>query len=244
MAKKVQRKIYTAAKFYKKQLVNGQKKGFNSIANMSSNLPNTSTVLASPISISAYINSGAEKCKSGDYKGALEDYDKAIEVSLFLLAKYNRQEVGITSKNNFRLLMYAIAIYDKIIDINSRLAQAYLNRGLVKDNFTGYGSGIADYEKASHTSCNLVEAYFKRGNAKYHNRDFSQAIADYTNALKINPNFFKAYIGRGIAEETLGNFVDAIRDYDKALELSPDLKSKLQPRIDRIMSHFRKDSGE
>lgn len=60
----------------------------------------------------------------------------------------------------------AILIYDKVIELNPTVAQAYFNRGACKGNNFDFKGAIQDYDKAIELNPNYMEAYGNRGNAK------------------------------------------------------------------------------
>lgn len=60
----------------------------------------------------------------------------------------------------------AIKLYDKAIELNPTVAQAYFNRGAVKGNNFDFAGAISDYDKAIELNLDYMEAYGNRGNAK------------------------------------------------------------------------------
>jgi len=92
-----------------------------------------------------YFNSGIEKANSGDYEGAIKEFDKAVEINpKFAEAYYNR---GV-AKGELGDYRGGIEDYNKAIEINPRYAKAYYNRGVLKGNLGNYRGEIEDYNKA------------------------------------------------------------------------------------------------
>lgn len=60
----------------------------------------------------------------------------------------------------------AIKLYDKAIEINPTVSQAYFNRGACKGNNFDFEGAILDYNKAIEYNPDYMEAYGNRGNAK------------------------------------------------------------------------------
>jgi tetratricopeptide (TPR) repeat protein len=60
----------------------------------------------------------------------------------------------------------AIKLYDKAIELNPTVAQAYFNRGACKGNNIDFEEAIKDYDKAIELNPEYMEAYGNRGNAK------------------------------------------------------------------------------
>jgi tetratricopeptide (TPR) repeat protein len=72
----------------------------------------------------------------------------------------------------------AIKLYDKAIELNPTVAQAYFNRGACKGNNFDFEGAIKDYDKALELNPEYMEAYGNRGNAK---------INTFTSKGNLNP---------------------------------------------------------
>lgn len=70
-------------------------------------------------------------------------------------------EVGKQFKNK-----EAIELYDKAIELNLTVAEAYFNRGACKGNNFDFEGAIKDYDKAIELKPDYMEAIRNRGNAK------------------------------------------------------------------------------
>jgi len=93
-----------------------------------------------------YYDSGVVKAIYGDYQGAIEDYDKAIEIDhrYYATAYFNR---GL-AKGNLGDYREAIEDYDTAIQVNPKFSKAYYNRGLAKIELGQKYSGCLDLSKA------------------------------------------------------------------------------------------------
>jgi tetratricopeptide (TPR) repeat protein len=88
---------------------------------------------------------GNFKKRAKNYKDALFDFTKAIELSpSFAEAYYKRGNI----KNLMGDYSGAISDYNKAIDLNPNLAEAYHNRGLTKFNSGDEQAGNLDFLKA------------------------------------------------------------------------------------------------
>ena len=123
------------------------------------------------------------------------------------------------NKNDYR---GAIADYNQALKINPNLAQAYYNRGVVRDVLGDKQSAIADYNQALKINPNFDRAYYNRGVVRHILGDKQSAIADYNQALKINPNLAQAYHNRGVVRRQLGDKQAAIADYNQAIKINPN----------------------
>ena len=109
------------------------------------------------------LNSGLDKAESGNLKGAIADWTKAIEMyPRYGIAYFNR---GI-AKHELGDLRGAIADYTKAIEYDPNYASAYNNRGTAKERLKDHQGAISDYTKAIEIKPMYARAYFNRGTSK------------------------------------------------------------------------------
>ena len=100
-----------------------------------------STKAAYAQSATDLLDSGLDKAESGNLKGAIADWTKAIEMyPRYGIAYYNRG-VARYELGDFR---GAIADYTKAIEYDPNYASAYNNRGNSKDRLKGHQGAISD----------------------------------------------------------------------------------------------------
>ncbi len=105
-----------------------------------------STQAAHAQSAADYVNAGIEKGKRDDFKGAIADFTRAIEIDpQDALAYYNR---GL-SKYNLGNHQGSIADYNKAIQIDPQFAPVYRNLGIVKELVNDLQGACANWIKAS-----------------------------------------------------------------------------------------------
>ena len=161
---------------------------------------------------------GNAKSDSGEYKEAIKDYNKAIELNPKSAIAYNNRGNAKSDSGEYE---DAIKDYDKAIELDPQLAEAYYNRGLSKDYLEEYEDAIKDYDKAIELNPKSAIAYNNRGNSKYSLEEYEDAIKDYDKAIELDPKYAIAYNNRGNSKYSLEEYEDAIKDYDKAIELDP-----------------------
>ena len=79
--------------------------------------------------------SAEQKFEKGDFKGAIADYTKAIEINPQYSEAYINRGIA---KSDLGDTQGAIADYNKAIDINPQYAVAYNNRGYAKYNLKDF----------------------------------------------------------------------------------------------------------
>jgi tetratricopeptide (TPR) repeat protein/S1-C subfamily serine protease len=163
-----------------------------------------------------YSNRGVIKSDSGDKKGAIVDYNKAIELNPKYANAYSNRGINKFESGD---KVGAIADFEQAITIDPRSEFAYSNRGWARFQSGDKVGAIADYNKAIELNPNFANAYYNRGGWKYSSGDKQGAVLDYGRALKYNPNYAEAYSKRGLIKFQLGNKAGAIADYNKALKI-------------------------
>ena len=118
------------------------------------------TIARNPACLMAYNNRGVIYKDLGNYRQAIEDFNKAIEIkSDNAVAYYNRGNV-YTDLGNYR---QAIAELNRAIEINPGYAEAYSNRGNAYGGLGNYKQAIEDYDRAIEIKPGYTDAYFNRG---------------------------------------------------------------------------------
>jgi len=90
--------------------------------------------------------SGVEKANSGDYQGAIEDYNKAIEINPNKAEAYVNRAFAKGELGDFR---GAIEDCNKAIELNPKYAEAFYNRGFAKGEL-GYSKAYEAIRKYCH----------------------------------------------------------------------------------------------
>jgi tetratricopeptide (TPR) repeat protein len=192
--------------------------------------------------------SGRAKADLKDYRGAIADYDKALEFSPEYINPYFFRGIAKEVLKEYR---GAIADYSKIIEMDLNGYQpseddqkfllednigtilycskyiyplkaiAYLKRARAKADIKDYRGAMEDYNK-------LIEimsggtGYLNRALAKADLKDYRGAIADYDKAIEIDSKCTFAYLNRGLAKVMLGRTDSACLDLSKAGELGAE----------------------
>ena len=182
---------------------------------------------------------GVELGAQGKFTEAKKEFEKALKDDPFstpaesglaviedVIGKKIKKESAI---NLFKGVIYhykkeldkAIIKLSKAIEIGSRNAMAYNDRGNVYYAKGQYDKAISDYNKAIEINPKFAAAYINRGYAYYYKGQYDQAISDYNKAIEINPMLAIAYYNRGNAYNMKGQYDQAIFDYSKAIEINP-----------------------
>ncbi|MEK0422122.1 MAG: hypothetical protein RLZ95_32 [Bacteroidota bacterium] len=187
------------------------------------------------------VKSGNTKYGNEDYKGAIDDYTKAIEVdSNYADAYFYRGYTKFTLKD----YQGAIIDYTKNVELDPKSFDGFIDRGDIKYILKDYKSAINDYTYALELYNTNYETYFKRGRVKYDTAGYRAAMDDFSSSIKSNPfndlDFEKnkfidttdsrqlkmgllyndALYYRGLANKNINNNLEAINDFTHVLELN------------------------
>ena len=145
--------------------------------------------------------------------------------------------LGLVTEDYKEKLKY----YDKAIKANHDYADAYINRGLVKNELNDFDGSIKDYDKAIELDPRCSLAYNNRGYTKHRKGDYEGALKDYNKAILLNPKLnialdnkakllsevcikddeefiSKYYLSLGIQEINKSNFLEGIKNIDESLK--------------------------
>jgi len=158
---------------------------------------------------------GKAKLNTGDVKGAIDDFEKA-------LTKENNE-----SQHYYLFLaLYQSASYQEAIDHinlaiekNSEFYGYYLNRGNSRLMLGHFKEAISDYDYALELEPGVSDSYFLRGRALDTLNMHKSAINDFTKAIAINPNDGTYYSKRGNAKYSSGDRKAACLDWTIANNL-------------------------
>jgi len=109
----------------------------------------------------------------------------------------------------------------KAIELDPKLARAYVNRGVAYYIMGELDKAMADYNKAIKLNPDDAWAYYNRGVTNRKLGETEKAITDYNKAIELDPKYVDAYVNRGVAYCKMGEFEKAMADYNKAIELDP-----------------------
>lgn len=131
---------------------------------------------------SDYHNSGNAKFNMKDYNGAIEDYNKAIELNPNSSISYlGRAKVKYEIKN----YKEAFDDADKSIKLDPSNLDSYLTRGSARFLLGDWLSAYEDYNKVIEADQDNIFAYILRGIVQDHLGDYKNSIKDYLRAREL-----------------------------------------------------------
>ena len=152
---------------------------------------------------------------AGNEKLGIVSYDLALEFNNDLKKAVN-QCYAYEAQKQYEL---AISNCSKAIEIDSKFAVAYFNRGHAYINLKKYDQAIADFTRDIELIPITTRSYVNRGFVYIQQNKYDLAIADFTKSIEINPKEGYAYFNRGLIYDRQGKKDLAIADYTKAIEI-------------------------
>jgi tetratricopeptide (TPR) repeat protein len=136
-----------------------------------------------------YKKRGGVKREKEDYKGAIKDFSKAIELDPNYAEAYLWRG---QAKNDIKDRYNAIEDYNKAIKLDPNFASAYGWRGNTKYELEDYHGALEDYNKAVKINPDYDKDYFWRGRAEEKLNKSNNARGN----KNISPSIPKELIGK------------------------------------------------
>jgi tetratricopeptide (TPR) repeat protein len=132
-----------------------------------------------------YLKSGTQKFYRQDYRGALADFNLAIQTDPNFVEAYNYR--GNLKQNRLKDDRGALADFNRAIQLAPNYALLHRNRGVLKfTRLEDFQGSLADLDRAIQLDPNYAEAYGQRGGLKYEAlKDRAGGIADTQQAVKL-----------------------------------------------------------
>lgn len=184
-----------------------------------------------------YFNRGLLKGKSGDHRGAVEDFTAAIRLDPYYTEAYfnrgfDRRETGD--------LQGAIEDYDKTIRLNPGHYKAYYNRGNIYSDRGDLGRAIQDYSESINRNGSYFWTYYNRAMCRFHQKDYRGAASDFSVFIENTPAHSDAFYNRGLCREMLGDIQGALLDYGKAVDINPG-NAQAKAGIERLRKKYTQE---
>jgi len=166
-----------------------------------------------------YLKNGSAKYKLKDYKNAVEDLTKAIELEDDLAEAFYLRALCNSDLGKYKESLYD---FNKAIEFKKDYSEAIFNRAFyAKEPLKDYEGAILDYDLF--ISLNIDGdnsfAYNNRGFAKFSIEDYEGAIEDISTSLNINSNNSYAYKNRAKVFIAMDSISAACDDLQKAKDL-------------------------
>jgi TPR repeat protein len=161
------------------------------------------------------------------YRQAITEYNKAIELGANLASAHNNRGVAYKELGN---LDAALRDYDEAVRLDPSDAMAYQNRAYVYLLRNRLDEAIADASAAIGLDAKRPRTFWIRAGAYEEKAQWSEVVSDCTTALGLDPKFGDCLYRRGWAYFKLGKNDIALADLNEALRLDPQWSAVLYSR--------------
>jgi tetratricopeptide (TPR) repeat protein/curved DNA-binding protein CbpA len=166
-----------------------------------------------------YRERGIAAYGSGDFLGAIGNFDEAIRLNPNDAQSYNIRgnvwdELGVLER--------ALADYDESIRIDPNNPVVFHDRAIMWRRNGELDKALIDLDWAIRFGFSDARMYCDRGLVWYETGHHDRAIADFDRAIKVDRNFAAAYINRGLLLHRNGEFNVAFAD-SKAIRIDPGI---------------------
>ena len=199
----------------------------------------------------SYHERGEDKYNDKQYKAAIDDLDKSIELDTEYTQAYAARGYMASHYGE------TIVKYGRIADARQHYIAAIED---YTETITLDADGDENYNGRGHTYCHYGEYEANQGNTTEAQKHYLAAIEDYTKAIKLDSDDSRNYSGRAwakslfgelnVQQEELGEarklYLAAIKDYTKAIKLDPedDVNYKDRGWVKYLVGELRTEQGK
>lgn len=163
-----------------------------------------------------YFGRGKMYHEKGEFRKAIADYTKTIELGPKWVRAYNNRGVLFYKLGAVKL---AIKDYTKVIELMPDFAKAYNNRGTVYYELKQDDSALADFNKAIELDPEFAMTYANRGLLYFAMFKDDLALADFNKSIELDSKAVRSYISRADLFSHTNRYRLAIKDLSKVIEL-------------------------
>ena len=167
------------------------------------------------------VEEGVPYHDKGDYEGAINKYDKALEL--------DKDNLYALAEKSFSLL--SLKKYDETIENCKKAIEKHSNESLLKSVYVTYGNALDELKKTDKALevyddglkmfPDYYQLYFNKGITYSSIKKDDEAIKCFQKAVILNPKHSSSYNAIARLEENKGNRVIAILSYCRFLIIEP-----------------------
>lgn len=144
--------------------------------------------------VDSYLKDGVQRSEAGDYRGALIEFNKAIELDPENAKIYQYRGIAKAKYGDFE---GSIIDYSKSIELDSSNVDSYGSRGIAKARSGDVAGAILDFDVAIQMNPDDGTAYFNHGMAMEMTNDLQHACLDWNRGIELgnvqSVSFYRKY---------------------------------------------------
>ncbi len=149
---------------------------------------------------------------------AVEAFERATEYDKFNPAAWSA--LGVTNL----MLKHEDQAYAQLtqaINLGSKWAGDYINRGIIHYHRHNYRGALSDYEQAVKISPRDADCYYNRAMMRQEVGDYNRALEDFNTAISLAPERTEMRYQRGLVYMQLKQWREVVRDMDSLIARYP-----------------------
>jgi tetratricopeptide (TPR) repeat protein len=175
-------------------------------------------------------NKGNDLLINKDFQGAINAYNKALELDPNLYYIYASRAEAKTELGEFKNALNDYNLYKKLVEDLNLLGDAEIldkRKKLMALLSTTEAEQAAENPAFAEEAMEILnsdeslKALYYRAKLEFENGDLNNAIRDFTTAIHSDSNFTAAWVGRGFAYLKQRDMRAAYADFDYAVFLKP-----------------------
>ena len=171
-----------------------------------------------PQSSSIWSEKGRIAILKADTLMALEAFEQA--------AKYDKTNPAVWSALGVTNLMLdreddAYVQLTQAINLGSKWAGDYINRGVIHYHRHNYRGALSDYDQAVKISPRDADCYYNRGVMRQEVGDYNRALEDFNTALALAPDRTEMRYQRGLVQMQLKQWKEVVENMDSLIARYP-----------------------
>lgn len=171
-----------------------------------------------PQSASVWSEKGIISISKKDTLTALDAFEQA--------AKYDKTNPAVWSMLGVTNLMLereddAYVQLTQAINLGSKWAGDYINRGVIHYHRHNYRGALSDYDQAVKLSPRDADCYYNRGVMRQEVGDYNNALEDFNTAISLAPERTEMRYQRGLVEMQLKQWKAVVTDMNALIERYP-----------------------
>lgn len=171
-----------------------------------------------PQAAAVWSEKGRISILKNDTLTALDAFTKATE--------YDKTNPAVWSALGVTSLMLsreddAYVQLTQAINLGSKWAGDYINRGLIHYHRNNYRGALSDYDQAVKLAPKEAECYYNRGVMRMEVGDYNRALTDFNKAIELDPERVEMRYQRGLASMQLKQWKDVEKDMNALIARYP-----------------------